>query len=79
MRSEVTPPVITNRMMEKEPYNIWELIDEHLNTVRDNNGLPLSSRCRASSKLILTASEADSSDEYIALDFELVIRAPIIK
>ena len=78
-RSEVTLPVITNRMLEKEPNNVWELIDEHLNTVRDNNGLPLSSRCRASSKLILTSSEADYYDEYITLDFELVIRAPIIK
>ena len=79
VRSVVTPPVITNRMLEKEPYNMWEFIDEHLNTVRDNNGLPLSSRCRASSKIIPTASEADSSDEYITLDCELVIRAPIIK
>ena len=79
MRSEVTPSVITNRMLEKVPDNVWEFLDEHLNTVCDNNGLLISSWCRASYKLIPMVSEADSSDEYINLDRELVVRAPTIK
>ena len=44
--SEVTLSVITNIMMEKEPDNVWELLDENLNTARDNNGVPLYSWCR---------------------------------
>ena len=79
VRSEVNPLVITNRMLENEMDNKWELLDEHLNTVCDNNGLPLSSGCRSSSKLILTVSKADSSDEFITLDRELVVIDPIIK
>ena len=79
VRSEVIPPVITNRMLEKEPDHAWEFLSEHLNTVRDNNGLPLSSWCRSSLKLIPTVSEADYSNEYITLDRELVVRYPIIK
>ena len=27
VRGEVTPTVITNRMLEKEPDNVWELLD----------------------------------------------------
>ena len=79
VRGEVTPTVITNRMLEKEPYKAFELLGEYFNTVRDNNGLPLSAWCRASSKLIPTVSGDDPSDEYIALDRELVLRYPIIK
>ena len=79
VRSEVTLPLITNIILDKKPENVWELFGKHLNTVRGNNGLPLSSWCRASSKLIATASEADSFNEYITLDSELVVRAPIIK
>ena len=44
--SEVTLSVITNIMMEKEPDNVWELLDKNLNTARDNNGVPLYSWCR---------------------------------
>ena len=62
VRSEITPPVITNRMLEKEPDHAWEFLAEHFNTVRDNNGLPLSSWCRASLKLIPTVSKADYSN-----------------
>ena len=56
-----------------------ELLDENLKTVRENNSVSLSSWCRTSSKLILTVSEAGSSDEYITPDRELVVRARIIK
>ena len=79
VRSEVTPPVITNIMLEKEPDNMWELLDEHLNTVCGNNCLPLSLWCRASSKIIRTVSGADSYDEYITLYRELYVRATIFK
>ena len=79
VRSKVILPVITKIMLKKEPDNVWELLGEHLNTVREKNGLPLSSWCQSSSKLIPTVSEADSSDEYITLDRELVVRDPISK
>ena len=48
VRSEVTLSIITNIMLDKEPDNMWDFLDEHLNTVSDNNGLPLSSWWRAS-------------------------------
>ena len=63
VRGEVTPPVIMNRMLEKEPENAWDLLDKHLNTVRDNNSIPLSVWCRSSSKLVPTVSGSNSSDE----------------
>ena len=79
LSSEVTTLFNTNRIMEKELDNVWEFLNERFNTVRENNGLPLSSRCRTSSKMIPTVSKAYSSNEYITLDRELVVRSPIIK
>ena len=79
MRGELTPTVITNIMLEMEPDIQWELLCEYLNILRDNNGLPLSAWCRESSKLISTMSGANPSDEYITLDRDLVVRAPMIK
>ena len=79
MRGELTSPVITDIMLEKEPKNAWELLDEHLNTVCGKNGLPISSWYRASSKLIPIVSGDNPPDEYITLDRELFVRDSINK
>ena len=40
-RSIIDAPFFTNRMVEKEPYRVWELLDEYLCSVQDNSGIPL--------------------------------------
>ena len=40
-RSSIDAPVFTNRMVEKEPDRVWELLDEYLCAVQDDIGIPL--------------------------------------
>ena len=36
-RDQITAPVLPNRMLDKEPYRAWDLIDEHFSCTCDDN------------------------------------------
>ena len=78
-RDQITAPVLTIRILEKELDRAWELIDEHLSCVRGNNVTPLSVWTRATAKLILNPDYEDPATDYVTLDHELIERAPIIQ
>ena len=76
-RDKITVPVLTNRMLAKEPDRAWDFIDEHLFCVRDENGIPLSAWTRATANLIPKPDYEDPATNYVTLDRELIERSPI--
>ena len=52
-------PVFTNRMMEKEPNRVWELLDEYLCAVQDDSGIPLAVWIRAHKKFFPKEDDDD--------------------
>ena len=78
-KDQITAPVLTNRMLDKELDRTWELIDEHLSCMHDNNGTPISEWNRATVKLIPKPDSEDPATDYVTFDRELIERAPIIQ
>ena len=66
-------------MLEKEQDRAWELMDEYLLSVGDNNGTPLATWARATVKLFPKEAADDDPSNYITKDSELVERASIIQ
>ena len=71
-RDQITAPVLTNRMLDKEPNHAWEFIDEKFSCVRINNGIPLSVWTQATAKLILKPDYEDPAIDYVTFDCELI-------
>ena len=67
-RSNIDAPFFTNRMMEKEPDCVWELLDEYLCTVQDDSGIPLSAWNRARKKLFSKEDDDDEVENYATQD-----------
>ena len=57
-----TVPVFTNKMLEKEQDRVWELLDEYLLSVRDNNGTPLITWTRATKKIFPKFASEDNRE-----------------
>ena len=74
----VLAPVFTNKMLEKEPDRVWELLDEYLCAVRDGSGIPLAAWTRATKNLFPKDADTDDPSDYDTMDHELIERAPII-
>ena len=66
-------------MLETEQDRAWELLNEYLLSVRDDNGIPLAVWTRATKKLFPKLASEDDPSNYITHDFELVERASIIQ
>ena len=76
-RDKITVPVLTNRMLAKEPDRAWGFIDEHFFCVRDENGIPLSAWARATANMIPKPDYEDPATNYVTLDRKLIERSPI--
>ena len=66
-------------MLEKELDLAWELIDEHLSRVHDDNGTPLSAWNRATENMTPKPYSEDPTTDYVTFYSELIERAPIIQ
>ena len=78
-RSSIDAPVFTNRMVEKEPDRVWELLYEYLCAVRDDSGIPLAAWTRARKKLFPKEADDDDVSNYFIQDAELIESASIIQ
>ena len=78
-RSSIDAPVFTNRMVEKEPDRMWELLDDYLFAMQDGSGIPLAAWIRAHKKLFPKEVDDDDVSNYDTKDAELIERAPIIQ
>ena len=67
-RYNIDAPVFTNRMTEKEPDRVWELLDEYLCAVRDDSGIPLTAWTRARKKLSPKEDDDDDVEKYVTQD-----------
>ena len=67
-RSNIDAPIFTNRMMEKEPDHVWELLDEYLCAMRDNSGIPLAVWNRARNKLFPKGAADDNVSNCVTQD-----------
>ena len=78
-RDKITAPVLKNSMLDKEPEHTWDLIDENLSCVRDDNVIPISACTRVTAKLIPKPDSEDPATDYVTFDRKLIERAPIIQ
>ena len=75
---ELAFPVVTNKILEKDPDHTWEVIMEYLAAVRDTNGIPLAAWARSDAEFWPPRVEDDPASGYLTRDEELIARAPII-
>ena len=66
-------------MLETEQDRAWELLNEYLLSVRDNNGTPLVTWTRATKTISPKVAAKDDSSNYITRDSKLIERASIIQ
>ena len=71
-RSSIDATVFTNRMVEKEPDHVWELLDEYLCAMRDDSGTPISGWTRARKKLFPNEADNDNVSNYVTQYAELI-------
>ena len=58
---------------------MWELLDEYLCAVRDDNGTALAAWSRVRKKISPKEDDDDDVEKYVSQDAEIIERAPIIQ
>ena len=66
-------------MTEKEPDCVWELLDEYICAVRDDNGTALAAWSRVRKKISPKEDDDEDVEKHVTQEAEVIERAPIVQ